>query len=282
MDERSRDERDYWERRAGVWDRRVGTLERFTEDFGHAAMAELGDVAGGRVLDVGCGPGATTLDLGARVGPDGQVVGLDIAPAMVAVGARRAADAGVDNVGFVVHDLQEAPLPEPFTAVYSRYGVMFFVHRDAAFANLVASLVPGGRFAAAVWAPIERNPWMAVPTLSAVSVLGADLSFPGPGEPGPFSLSDTGEVTAVLEAAGLVEVTVEERLGRVELPVTDATAEVASMLEIGPLGDDFGAADAATRSAAVDAVRVGLEPFRAAGRWEVPGCALIVSGRRPE
>ena len=281
MDERDRIERDYWERRAEVWDRRVGMLERFSEPFGHAAMNTLGPVVGARVLDVGCGPGTTTLDLGGRVGSAGMVVGLDIAPAMATAGQRRADDAGLVNVHFLVHDLQERPLSEPFDAVYSRFGVMFFVRREAAFANLVESLVPDGRFGVAVWAPLDQNPWMTIPTLSAAGVLGASLSFPAPGEPGPFSLADADELRGLLETVGLVDVEVTECRGHLEIPPDGAEMEVTSMLEIGPLSDDFSAADPATSAAAVDAVLAAVEPFQAPTGWEIPACSLIASGRRP-
>jgi SAM-dependent methyltransferase len=282
MDERTRTERDYWERRAAAWDRRVGAIERFSESLGHAAMDALGPLTGAQVLDVGCGPGSTTLDLGGRVGPGGKVTGLDIAPSMVAAAERRAADSGVANVGFVVHDLGEAPLPGGYDAAFSRFGVMFFARREIAFANLVGSLGPGGRFACVVWAPIEANPWMSVPTLSALGVLQAPLNLPAPGEPGPFSLSDPDELAGLLEAAGLTAVDVGERHGRVELrsAAGEAEADVASMLEVGPLGDAFGAADPATRAEAVAAVLAAAEPYRTVDGWELPGTALVASGRR--
>ncbi len=51
--------------------------------------------AGHRVLDVGCGPGIDTIPLAERVGPSGQVVGVDHDPAMIAAADQRAEQAGV-------------------------------------------------------------------------------------------------------------------------------------------------------------------------------------------
>jgi SAM-dependent methyltransferase len=209
------------------------------------------------------------------------VLGLDIAPSMVAAGDRRAAASGVAHVEFVVHDLQQAPLPQPFDAVFSRFGVMFFTRPEVAFANMVGSLVPGGRLACVVWASIHRNPWMLQPTFAAVGPLGATLDPPPPGEPGPFSLADPAALATLLEDAGLAEVSVTECLGHLEIPSTTAEAEVASMLEIGPLGEAFAAADPVTRSAAIDAVIAAIEPFRAGADWRLPGCALVATGVRP-
>ena len=99
--------------------------------------------------------------------------------------------------------------------------------------------------------------------------------------PVPFSLADADELAGVLEAAGLVDVEVTECRGHLEIPSEGADVEVTSMLEIGPLGDDFAAADASTRAAAVDTVLAAAEPFRATTGWEIPACSLIASGRRP-
>ena len=56
---------------------------------------------GMRVLDVGCGPGTITRDLGAPVGPQGEVVGVDNSPE---VGAQAAKECDLPQVRFVVED----------------------------------------------------------------------------------------------------------------------------------------------------------------------------------
>jgi SAM-dependent methyltransferase len=59
--------------------------------------------AGASVLDVGSGPGTITIDLARRVRP-GAVVGIDVAPEIVARAAGLAASEGVANVEFRVGD----------------------------------------------------------------------------------------------------------------------------------------------------------------------------------
>jgi precorrin-6B methylase 2 len=54
--------------------------------------------AGERVVDIGCGCGAPTLELARAVGPSGRVVGFDISGPMLAEGERRASAAGLANV----------------------------------------------------------------------------------------------------------------------------------------------------------------------------------------
>jgi SAM-dependent methyltransferase len=64
---------------------------------------------GSSVLDVGCGPGTITADIGRRVAP-GRVLGIDAAPGVIDQ-ARR--DAGGDpNVEFAVGDLYRLDVPD--------------------------------------------------------------------------------------------------------------------------------------------------------------------------
>ncbi len=64
-----------------------------------------------QILDIGCGPGTITADLAALV-PDGQVTGLEHAPAVLEQ-ARATADArGVDNVRFAVGDVHALDYPD--------------------------------------------------------------------------------------------------------------------------------------------------------------------------
>ena len=49
------------------------------------------------VLDIGCGCGATTLDLARAVGPSGRVIAIDISAPMLAEGEARARAAGIAN-----------------------------------------------------------------------------------------------------------------------------------------------------------------------------------------
>jgi SAM-dependent methyltransferase len=274
-------ERDFWDQRAEAWERRADSLGAFSDAYGIPAMDALRLQPGERVLDIGCGPGTTAIEMAARVAPAGEVVGLDISPAMVAAATRRAAAVGATNARFVAADATTADLGDPFDAAYSRFGVMFFPDPPAAFANIGRALRAGGRFACAVWGQLGDNPWMFVPTLAAGPGLGAELSIPGPGEPGPFSLADADHVRALLGDAGFVDVTVDPVVG--SRLVTDETADddVRSLLEVGPLGASYSSADEAQQAAARDAVMAAIAPFREEGGWRLPGAALKVTARRP-
>jgi len=75
-----------------------------------ALLDGLGLKPGMRLLDVGCGPGRVSIPAARRVGPDGQVVALDVQEAMLKKLQQRAAARGVANIRTIVGPVQEAAL----------------------------------------------------------------------------------------------------------------------------------------------------------------------------
>src|SRR5690242_20491748 len=73
-----------------AWVRHAELHDRQAEPFGLAAMDALGELTGARVLDVGCGAGATTTQLIARGAAD--VVGVDMSAPMVDAARARIGD----------------------------------------------------------------------------------------------------------------------------------------------------------------------------------------------
>ena len=107
--------------------------------FGQAALEAVAPATGEHVLDVGCGAGASSLALAARVGAQGHVLGVDISASLI---GRARALAPVDApVRFQVADASSVELPEgAFDIVFSRFGVMFFDDPARAFAHLRQAL----------------------------------------------------------------------------------------------------------------------------------------------
>jgi len=276
------DERAFWDQRAAAWERRIDALNLFSDTYGTAALDSLAVQPGERIVDIGCGPGTTAVELAQRVGPGGEVIALDISEAMLAAAKRRAERANATNIRFLSTDLERETIDGGgLDGAFSRFGVMFFVDPVAAFSNVAGSLRPSGRLACSVWGPLGDNPWMFVPTLAAAGVLQADLPLPGPDEPGPFSLADPGRIVSVLERAGFVNVDVSPVAGTRIVTEAHADEEVRTLLEVGPAGEAFDAADERTRGAAVDAVISAIEPYREADGWSLAGSALVVTATRP-
>ncbi|MFJ3767311.1 class I SAM-dependent methyltransferase [Streptomyces sp. NPDC090082] len=78
--------RAHFTRQASDWEERFA----YQAPAYGAAVARMRLEAGGRALDVGCGTGRAMPALRAQVGPSGQVVGVDVTPAMLASAARHA------------------------------------------------------------------------------------------------------------------------------------------------------------------------------------------------
>jgi SAM-dependent methyltransferase len=56
---------------------------------------------GMKVLDIGCGPGRLTIPIARQVGPQGEVVAIDLQPGMLRRARQKAQAAGLNNVRFL-------------------------------------------------------------------------------------------------------------------------------------------------------------------------------------
>jgi SAM-dependent methyltransferase len=232
--------------------------DRMNAAFGDALLDAADLQRGERVMDIGCGNGATTLEAARRVGPSGTVVGLDASGPMLALAKTRSAH--LDNVEFIQADAQSYDFSGgTLDVLVSRFGVMFFVDPYAAFANLARALRSGGRIVFIAWQGLARCEWILVPGAAAAAHVGMPEGI-APNAPGPFGLSDVDRTRAILEGAGFTGVTFEEvvRPMRVGDDVDDALKFIRSI----PLVRDLlSAAPAEKRAAAIDAARAALAPY---------------------
>jgi len=121
-------------------------------------MIEIADPAwGASVIDLGCGPGTATLRAAKRVGPGGRVLGVDLAPQMVAFAERRAQAEGITNAEFLEGDVEELEgvADASFDVAISNMGVIFAPDGERMVDTVARVLVPGGVFAFSAW--IERG-----------------------------------------------------------------------------------------------------------------------------
>lgn len=89
----NRDQREYWSREGEHWVLEAERYDAMNGQFGEAMLDAAHLQTGDRVLDVGCGNGASTVAAARRVGEEGSVVGIDLSAAMLAVARRRAEEA---------------------------------------------------------------------------------------------------------------------------------------------------------------------------------------------
>lgn len=214
-----------------------------------------------RVLDVGCGCGATTMAAARRV-PAGHATGIDLSGPMLARARSLAAAEGLANVRFEQTDAQVHPFEAgTVDAVISRFGVMFFADPVVAFENLRRATKPGGRLAFVCWQPLSENQWVLVPT----AALAEHVPVPPPGPPGAtgmFAFADPSRPTQILEAAGWRTVDATSRRTHILLGGPGTVGDAVDFLAGGSLGRTLlGPAGPEVRAAALDAARDALEPF---------------------
>ncbi|MDI6709863.1 MAG: methyltransferase domain-containing protein [Bacillota bacterium] len=131
--------RDYFNGLAARWDERITpqTITRLEE-----IVAAHRPPPGARVLDVGCGTGVLTPLLLAAVGEEGEVVGVDFAPAMLTVARAKGFD---PRATFVEADVADLPFPDGhFDAVFCYSALPHFPDIPAALSEMRRVLVPGG------------------------------------------------------------------------------------------------------------------------------------------
>jgi arsenite methyltransferase len=101
---------------------------------------------GQRVVDVGCGAGIDSLIAAGMVGPTGQVIGVDMTPAMLAKARRATAEAGLNNVEFREGYGEALPVPDGWADVIISNGVLNLMPDKAAgLQEMARALKPNGR-----------------------------------------------------------------------------------------------------------------------------------------
>ncbi|MEQ9640711.1 MAG: class I SAM-dependent methyltransferase [Alphaproteobacteria bacterium] len=273
----------YWSSDAGAkWVRHQAGMDTSLSEVAALLMRHAAVGAGERVIDVGCGTGATLLELAPRTGPTGRVLGCDVSAPMLDLARRRIAEAGHAHVEIVEADAQTHAFEAgAHDLVISRFGVMFFADSVAAFANLRRALRPDGRLAFACWAPPADNPFFTIQQQVAVARLGP-VEPPPPGAPGPFAFSDPDLVRAILRDAGFADIEIHD--GRPHM-IGAATpeAQAAFNVEMGPAARVIQEKDAS--AADIAAIREGIATAFAAfvsdGRVRIPSRQHYVRARNP-
>lgn len=232
-------------------------LDPLMAPVAEAVVAKAFPGPGGRVLDVGCGAGATSLMMARALGEGGHCLGVDISEALVEAAARRSREEGLAAT-FAVGDAQTYPFePAGFDAAISRFGVMFFEDPVAAFANIRRAVRPEGRLVFAAWRSREENPFMTTALRAAAEFL-PDLSAPDPEAPGQFAFASEARMRRILSGAGWREIEAAPLDAPATLPRADLARYVTRM---GPVGLALPALAEPQRRQVSDAVVRAFDPF---------------------
>ena len=198
-----------WENAAEAWHRWSPLLSRWLGPATETMLDMCDITSGSRVLDVAAGAGEQTMAVARRIGDTGHVLATDLSPSILEFAAREAKLAGHNNVGTHVLDGEDLVSleAEPFDAVISRVGMIYFPDQQKALAGMKHHLKEDGKVAAMVYSTADRNPFFSIP----VSIIRrrANLPAPLPGQPGPFSLGKTETLESVFSQAGFRNVEIE-------------------------------------------------------------------------
>jgi SAM-dependent methyltransferase len=210
------------------------------------------------VLDVGCGTGAVSLAIAARLGAGGHCTGLDISAAMIAM-ARERARSTAHPVDFIAADAQRhAFAPAAVDHVVSRFGVMFFDDPVGAFTGLRVATRSGGTLHALTWRAPDENAFMTTAERAAAPLLALPpRSADGPGQ---FAFADRQRVLDILADSGWrdIEVTAVDQVCSIR------TADLQRYVSLlGPVGGMLRdpRIDAALRAQVLQVVVDAFAPF---------------------
>ncbi len=277
--EENADQIAYWNGPAGGrWADRQAAQDILLGPVADILIDRAKPVSGERVIDVGCGSGATAIAFGRKVAPSGHVFGIDVSNPML---ERARASAPKDlPIDFVLADATVYPFdPQSVDLLASRFGVMFFADPVLSFTNMRKALRPSGRLAFACWREPRENPWMLAP-LQAVYKHVPKLPPQGPEDPGPFAFASEERVNRILSAAGFTNIAMEPCPLSLDIAIGGGLdAAVQSVLGIGPSNRALEGQPAEIRAAAIQSIREMLTPLAKGNTVPLAGSIWIVTAR---
>jgi len=168
--------------------------------FAERLVDRLQPHAGDSQIDVACGTGIVARVGRERLGRAARIVGVDVAPAMLAVA--RTADPSIDwregNAGALPVDDGER-----FSIVTCHQGLQFFPDKAAALREMRRVLSPGGRVGIATWLPLRTMP-------VAQELNDIAERYVGKIADSRYSFGDPDALKAAVIAAGFTDVRVDE------------------------------------------------------------------------
>jgi SAM-dependent methyltransferase len=267
----------FWNGKGGdTWVARQEHTDITLAPVTNALLAFAAPRAGERVVDIGCGCGAPTLQFARAVGPSGRVVGLDISAPMLAEGERRASAAGIANLVWRQADPATAALDQ-YGLLTSAFGVMFFGDGVAAFTNMRRAAAPDARMALVCWRSLAENPWMEVPMTAAAKHL-PPRPKPFPNAPGMFAFADRDHVTELVTAAGWTPPRFEKLDMDLDIAAGRGLEEaVVQSTKIGAVNSWLRNQPAEVVSAAITSIHEALAPYADSARVLLRGAMWLIS-----
>lgn len=247
-----------WNGVAGrAWVEAQELVDRIFKSFEDLLAESATAVPGGRVLDVGCGTGGTTLAAARRLAAKGRCTGIDISGPMIEAARARAERERIPAT-FIQDDAQVHAFERAsFDVVISRFGVMFFEDFVRAFANLRTAARDGAAMRLIVWRGAAENPFMTTAERAAAPLL-PNLPARRPGEPGQFAFADRHHVERILSTSGWGEIDLRPIDSVCTIPERELVPYVS---RFGPVGRTLARVAEDTRKRVIETVRPAFDSF---------------------
>lgn len=236
-------------------------------------LAQAALAPGERVLDVACGTGLVTLPAARAVGPEGHVLGVDIAERMVQATQRGASAQELPQVSAARMDAEQLNLPDAdFDVALCAFGLMYLPEPEQALRELRRVLRPGGRLGLAVWGERARCGWSALfPIVDAEVASEVCPLF--------FRLGQGDALAWLCEQAGFTQVRTL-RMG-INLHYANGDQACRAAFVGGPVALAWSRMDAAARERVCAAYLQAIEPWRDGDTYAVPAEFLISTATSP-
>ncbi|MBB4844400.1 SAM-dependent methyltransferase [Paucibacter oligotrophus] len=247
-----------WNGAAGrAWVEAQEELDRMFKPFENLLATAASTASGGRVLDVGCGTGGTTLAIARRLGDGGHCTGIDISEPMIAA-ARVRAESELVPASFILADAQvHAFEPAGFDMIVSRFGVMFFEDPVQAFANLRHAAKDDGELRFIAWRSPAENPFMTTAERAAAPLL-PNIPARRPDAPGQFAFANAQRVLNILENSGWSGIDIQP----IDVSCTLPEKELVPYLSrLGPVGRVLQEVDEGGRKEVIETVRAAFDSY---------------------
>jgi SAM-dependent methyltransferase len=271
----------YWNDKAAVtWTAFQERLDALFEPLTTLALEAAAPMPAESAIDVGCGCGATVLALANRLGPTGQVLGLDVSKPMAARARERIAAAGLTNAKVVVSDAAMYDFaPAGVDLLFSRFGVMFFADPIAAFVNLRRAMRQDGRLLCAAWRPLAENPWFRVPMEAARALLPPQQPA-DPDAPGPFAFANPNRTRGIFSTAGWQDVKLTRHDVTMRFAMTGQIEEATEFAtRVGALARILADESPETRARVRGAVAETLKAYDGPAGINLSGSIWLISAR---
>jgi len=224
-----------------------------------------------RVMDVGCGCGATSVELARR---GAKVWGIDVSAPMLSRARKRGEE--YPGMVFTEADASNYDFSSEQQLIFSRFGVMFFANPVEAFTNLRSALVPQGRMVFLCWQAANKNEWINRVGQAVKKFLPEPTDVPDPRAPGPFAFAEQAYLEGILRQAGFQNV--EFQSLSIDLKLASTAEEALDFQSnIGPLSAVIAQLEGKTRDEALNAAKEVLQDSMSAEGIKLGSAVWLVT-----